>query len=109
MRLAVERIIGRGKFDMEIVMEALKHNNVDSILFRSHMKIMKHEIAVQAFNKNWDLTKVLNLWARVPASSPSFPPNIVARDEVLCLLVYDISFDDLVKKIVQMYNLKAFL
>jgi len=112
LRQAIEKEIGRGKFNMAFVQEALEQNNTQFVILLSNKKIMKHEIIVEAFHKGWDTSKILYLWGRVtepPPVGPGFAPNPADPDAVTCFIMYDIAFDDLVKKTVQISNLKAFL
>lgn len=114
MRIAVEKEIGKKKFEMDLAIEALKHNGIQWDLFDSKRPIMKHEIAARSYRRKCNYRTALNLWLPRPTwpASPFTPgaqPTPADKDDVICFVVYDITFDELVRKIVQFHNLKAFL
>ena len=106
--LAVQKEIGRGKFKPELFAEAIRHNSLRHDIFKSNKKIMKHEAIVRAFHNNWDANKVLCLWGKA-TSTNSLTPIAALPGEVDCVLLYEVTFDRLVRMIVQVHNLKAFL
>lgn len=110
---AVEKIIGRKKFKVDFMIEAAKHHNLKSTLIHCNKQILKHQVAIAAFNKGWDYKDVLCLWMQQPQPDPSslFPglPPVVTSDDVICFLLYGTTFDEFVVQVIQMCNLKAFL
>lgn len=94
-----------------LIFKSFELNNIKYSIVRGKKKALKYHVTAAAVENNHPFKDVLGLRVPAPERSDPFTGNIIKPDpdEYLCLTVVNITFDQLVKLIVQTIKLKAFL
>ena len=104
---AIEKVLGKGKYNGDLMFEALKVNHIEYDILHVDRRTARHEIAIRVSRKGWDYKKVLSLWA--PAVPDPILKTVPSEHDIICLVLHQTSFDEIVKLITQVSQLKAFL
>lgn len=108
---AVTKLIDGAEFTAPLLWKTLEIRKVAFELMKADRPIMKHQAAIHVYNKKWDDKTVLNLYIKRTTPEKNWDGTDLPVDpnSYICLLIPDMTFDQLVDMTAQIINLKAFL